>query len=146
MSVPGSNPIPFVPPSGEFDVDSVTDLNGNPVGPVIDADQGFQVNGDVKLPNWLSGNGQVCIYADELGGPFNQQVGCVPVPINPNPTDPSLLQTYNWTVAVPGNQSPFPDPQPGSSQLYRFGAVFTYGGTQLTDIQSFVDMGPLMVD
>ena len=45
----------------------------------------------------------------------------------------------------PGSPGVFPDPQPGSSQLYRFGAVFTYG-TQLTDIQSFVDMGALMVD
>jgi len=108
MSVPGSNPIPFVPPSGEFDVDSVTDLNGNPVGPVIDADQGFQVNGRVQLPNWLAGSGQVCIYADELGGPFNQQVGCVPVPINPNPTDPSDLQ-------LDGCRSREPVPIPRSS-------------------------------
>lgn len=145
MSVPGSNPISFVPPSGEFDVDSVTGLSGSALGNVIDADQGFEVNGRVQLPNWLAGNGQVCIYADELGGPFNQQIGCVPVPITPNPTDPPGLQTYPWTVTIPGSPALFPDPQPGSSQLYHFGAVFTYG-TQLTDIQSFVDMGMLMVD
>lgn len=144
MTIPGSNPIPFVPPSGEFDVDAVTDLNGNPVGAVIDADPGFQITGRVQLPNWLSGNGQVCIYVDELGGPLNKSVGCVPVPINPNPGDPPGLQTYPWTVQI--RPPVFPDPQPGSSQLYRFGAVFTYGGTQLTDIQSFVDMGALMVD
>jgi hypothetical protein len=145
MTVPGSNPIPFSPPSGTFIVDSVTDLAGNPAGPVIDADEGFKVNGRVLLPTWLSGNGQVCIYADELGGPFNQGVGCVPVPINPNPADPPGLATYPWTVAIPGAGSPFPDPQPGSSQVYSFTAVFTYG-TQLTDIQSFVDMGAIMVD
>ena len=145
MPVPGSNPIPFVPPSGEFDVDSITDLNGNPVGPVIDADQGFQVTGRVQLPNWLAGTGQVCIYADELGGPFNQQVGCTQININPQPTDPPGLKPYPWTVTIPGNPSPFPDPQPNSSQLYRFAAVFTYG-TQLTDIQSFVEMGAIMVD
>ena len=145
MSVPGSNPIPFVPPSGEFDVDSVTDLNGNPVGPVIDADQGFKISGRVQLPNWLAGTGQVCIYADELGGPFNQQVGCTQININPQPTDPPGLKPYPWTVTIPGNPSPFLDPQPGSSQLYRFAAVFTYGD-QLTDIQSFVEMGAIMVD
>lgn len=144
MTVPGSNPIPFSPPSGTFLVDSITDLAGNPAGPVIDSDKGFAVNGRVQLPTWLSGNGQVCIYADELGGPFNQGVGCVPVPINPNPADPPGLATYTWTVTVPP-VNPFPDPQPGSSQVYRFTAVFTYG-VQLDDIQSFVDMGTLMVD
>ena len=145
MPVPGSNPIPFVPPSGEFDVDSVTALTGSPVGKVIDADQGFKVIGRVQLPNWLAGSGQVCLYADELGGPFNQQVGCVPVPITSNPTDPPGLKTYPWTITVPGSPVVFPDPQPGSSQLYHFSAVFTYG-TQLTDIQSFVDMDMYMVD
>jgi hypothetical protein len=149
MPVPGNNPIPFSPPNGTFYVDTIT-VNGNPAGPVIDADDGFAVNGHVDLPTWLYGNGQVCIYADELGGPFNQGVGCVPVPINPNPADPSDLTTYNWTVALAGGPSgslgnPFPDPQPGSSQVYRFTAVFTYG-VQLDDIQSFVDMGTIMVD
>lgn len=145
MSVPGSNPIPFTPPSGEFDVDSVTDLNGNVLGTIIDVDQGFQVNGTVKLPNWLSGNGQVCIYAEELGGPFNQRLGCVAVSITPSPTDPPGLQIYPWTVKFAGNAGIFPDPQPNDSQLYHFGAVFTYGA-QLTDIQSFVDMGMYLVD
>lgn len=145
MAVPGSNPIAFVPPNGEFFVDSVTDLSGGAVGNIIDVDQGFQVNGRVQLPNWLAGNGQVCIYAEELGGPINQQLGCVPVAITPNPTDPSALQTYPWTVSFPGSPLVLPDPQPGDSQLYHFGAVFTYG-SQLTDIQSFVDMGMFMVD
>jgi hypothetical protein len=145
MSVPGSNPIPFTPPNGEFDVDSVTDLNGNVLGTIIDVDQGFQVNGRVLLPNWLSGNGQVCIYAEELGGPINQRLGCVPVAVNPVPTDPPALQTYNWTVTFPGSPLVLPDPQPGESQLYHLGAVFTYG-SQLTDIQSFVDMGLYLVD
>jgi hypothetical protein len=150
MTIPGSNPISFSPPSGTFFVDTVTDLLGNPAGPVIDADQGFKVNGRVLLPTWLSGNGQVCIYADELGGPFNQGVGCVPVPISSQPPDPSGLFTYTWVVTIPGGPSggpgnPFPDPQPGSSQVYSFTAVFTYG-IQLNDIQSFVDMGAIMVD
>jgi hypothetical protein len=145
MSVPGSNGIPFSPSSGEFDVDSVTDLNGNVLGNIIDVDQGFEVNGRVQLPNWLAGNGHVCIYAEELGGPLNKRLGCVEVAITTDPTDPAGLKTYPWTVTFPGNAGIFPDPQPGDSQLYHFGAVFTYG-VQLTDIQSFVDMGMYLVD
>ena len=87
----------------------------------------------------------MCIYAEELGGPINQQLGCVQVPINPTPTDPSGTTTYNWTVSFPGNPTVLPDPQAGDSQLYRLGAVFTYG-VQLTDIQSFVDMGMFLID
>jgi hypothetical protein len=145
MTVPGSNPVPFVPASGQFYVDSVTNLAGVPLGTIIDIDQGFEVNGHVDLPNWLSGNGQVCIYADELGGPINQSLGCVQVPINPNPTDPADVTTYPWTVPFPGTPPVLPDPQPGDSQLYRLAAVFTYGA-QLTDIQSFVDMGAYLID
>jgi hypothetical protein len=147
MSVPGSNPIPFVPPSGTFYVDSVTDLSGNPLSNIIDVDEGFQVNGRVVLPNWLSGNGQVCIYAEELGGPINKQLGCVSITITAGPTDPSGSTSFPWTVPFPWNPSApvLPDPQPGNSQLYHLGAVFTFG-VQLTDIQSFVDMGMYLVD
>lgn len=144
MTVPGSSPVPFVPPSGTLYVDSVTNLSGVALGNNIDIDQGFQVNGHVDLPNWLSGNGQVCIYADELGGPFNQRLGCTPVTIAPNPSDPPGLQTYNWTVSFPGSPPVVPDPQPGDSQFYRLAAVFTYG-SQLTDIQAGVEMGMYMV-
>lgn len=145
MTLPSSSPVPFVPASGTFTVESITNLAGTALAGNIDIDQGFQVNGQVALPNWLSGNGQVCIYADELGGPINQQLGCTPVPINPTPTDPSGTTTYNWTVSFPGNPPVLPDPQPGDSQFYRLAAIFTYG-SQLTDIQAGVEMGMWMVD
>jgi hypothetical protein len=145
MTVPSSSPVPFVPPSGTFYVDSVTDLNGAALGNNIDIDQGFQVNGHVDLPNWLSGNGQVCIYADELGGPIDKQLGCIAVPIAPDPTDPPGTTSYPWTVPFPGNTPVLPDPAPGESQFYRVAAVFTYG-SQLTDIQSGVEMGMYMID
>src|SRR5215831_11463580 len=119
MTVPGSSPVPFVPPNGTFTVDSVTDLNGNPLANNIDIDKGFQVNGHVDLPNWLSGSGQVCIYADELGGPTNKRLGCTAVTIAPNPTDPPGTTTYTWTVSFPGNPPVLPDPDPGDSQFYR---------------------------
>src|SRR5262245_39753223 len=102
MTLPSSSPVPFVPPSGTFTVVSVTDLAGNVLANAIDIDQGFIVNGTVQLPNWLSGNGQVCVYADELGGPINQQLGCTAVPISPNPTDPPGTTTYPWSISFPG--------------------------------------------
>jgi hypothetical protein len=147
MCVPGSSPVPFVPASGTFTVDSVTTLTGTVLANNIDIDQGFQVNGHVDLPNWLSGNGQVCIYADELGGPTNKQLGCTPVPIAPNPSDPPGTTTYTWTVSFPGPPTPpvLPDPDAGNSQFYRLAAIFTYG-TQLTDIQAGVEMGMWMID
>jgi len=145
MTVPVSSPVPFVPASGTFTVESVTDLSGVPLGNNIDIDQGFQINGQVVLPNWLSGSGQVCIYVDELGGPINTQLGCVSVPISPSPTDPPSGSVYNWTVTFPGTPPVLPDPQPGDSQFYRLAAVFTYG-TQLTDIQAGVEMGLYMID
>ncbi len=145
MTVPASSPVPFVPASGTFTVDSVTDLSGNVLGNNIDIDQGFQINGHVALPNWLSGNGQVCIYVDELGGPINQQLGCTAVAIAPNPTDPPGTTSDYWTVAFPANSSVLPDPQPGDSQFYRVAAVFTYG-SQLTDIQAGVEMGMYLID
>jgi hypothetical protein len=145
MTLPSSNPVLFQPPTGTFTVDSVTDLAGNVLTSSIDIDQGFMVNGTVQLPNWLSGAGQVCVYADELGGPINQQLGCTSVTINPTPTDPSGLTTYPWSITFPGSPPVLPDPQPGDSQFYRLAAVFTYGGTQLTDIQAGVEMGMFMI-
>jgi hypothetical protein len=145
MTVPASSPVPFVPASGTFTVDSVTDLNGNVLGNNIDLDHGFKVNGHVELPNWLSGNGQVCVYADELGGPIDKQLGCTPVAIAPNPTDPPGATSYPWSVAFPGTPPVLPDPQPGASQFYRVAAVFTYG-SQLTDIQAGVEMGMYLID
>jgi len=145
MSVPGSNGIPLTAPTGAFDVDSVTDLRGNVLRNIIDVDQGFEIHGRVQLPSWLSGNGHVCIYAEELGGHFNKRLHCVEVCITKDPCCPPCLKTYPWTVNFPVDDDIFPDPQPGDSQLYRFGAVFTFG-EQTTDIQSFVDMGMYLVD
>jgi hypothetical protein len=146
MCVPGSSPVPFVPPSGTFTVESVTTLGGVTLANNIDIDQGFQVNGQVDLPNWLSGNGQVCIYADELGGPTNKQLGCIRFPISPVPTDPPGTTAYPWSVTFPGNPPVLPDPDPGHSQFYRLAAVFTFGSDQRTDIQAGVEMGMWMID
>jgi hypothetical protein len=95
MSVPGSNPIPFSPPSGEFDVDSVTDLNGNPLGNVIDVDQGFKVNGRVQLPNWPSATGRSASTSKNWAAPSTSSWAAFPSPSRPTqPTRQSSRPTH----------------------------------------------------
>jgi hypothetical protein len=141
MSVPGTNPVQFVPPGGDFYVDQVTDPGGAPAN-ILDVDQGFQVSGRVVLPNWLIGKGQVCIYADELGGPLDKRLDpCAEIDITGKPGEPGS-KTYSWTIPFPGTV--LPDPSPGS-QLYRLAAVFLFGD-QATDIASFVEMGTYLIN
>jgi hypothetical protein len=143
MSVPGSNPVQFVPNSGDFTVDSISDPGGAPSN-ILDVDLGFEVKGTVTLPNFLSGKGQVCIYADELGGPIDQRLSpCANIDITGKSGEPGST-TYPWTITFPGNPPVLPDPDPGS-QLYHLAAVFLFGD-QLTDIASFVDMGMFLIN
>ncbi len=145
MAVPGSNQVQFNTASGQFSVDSVTDPNGAPAD-VLDLDLGFVISGTVTLPNWLAGTGQVCVYAQEIGGPVNQSIGCTSLtftratpPAEPDTTD------YPWSVVIPPNSNVLPDPQPNSSQVYNVIAVFVFDD-QLTDIGAFVDMGKYMIN
>ena len=123
-------------------MDTVTDPGGAPAN-VLDVDLGSAVSGTVVLPNWMTGTGHVAIYADELGGPIDEKIGSVDVPIMGSTGEPSLT-TYNWTVNLPGSPPVLPDPSTGS-QLYRLAAVFTFGD-QSTDIASFVEMGTYLVN
>jgi len=143
MPVPSSSDIQFVPTGqAKFSVDSVTDPGGAPTE-VLDVDLGFVVSGTVKLPNWLNGKGQVCIYADELGGPIDKRIGCTDFDIIATPGEPNP-KTYNWTITFPGNPPVLPDPATGS-QLYRLAAVFLFGD-QSTDIAAFVEMGMYLIN
>jgi hypothetical protein len=153
MALPSTTPVSFTPATGTFEVDSVTigpSPGGSPAGGTIDLDPGFLVSGNVSLPAWLPGGGtakgQVCLYADELGGPFNQSVGCVEVDFTgPTATsDPPGMITVPWQIAVTPT-SGLPDPQPGASQLYHLAAVFTYG-PQTTDIAAFIDIGMYVIN
>jgi hypothetical protein len=143
----------FTPATGTFSVTAITvgsSPGGPAVGDAIDLDLGFVVSGTVSLPSWLPGSGtaqgQVCVYADELGGPFNQSIGCTSVSFSsPSPTDPPGLVTVDWYVAVTAASSGLQDPQQGASQLYRLAAVFTYG-PQTTDIAAFADMGMYLIN
>jgi hypothetical protein len=154
MTLPSTTPVSFTPPQGQFEVDSITlgtSPGGSAAGATIDLDPGFLVSGKVSLPAWLPGSGtakgKVCLYADELGGPINTQVGnCADVDFNgPAVTpDPPGMVTVTWSIAVtPG--SGIPDPQPGASQLYHLAAVFTYGA-QTTDIAAFIDVGEYVIN
>jgi hypothetical protein len=141
MPVPSTNPIQFVPAGGDFTVDAITDPGGAPSN-ILDVDLGFEVTGTVKLPNWLNGKGQVCIYADELGGPIDKKLApCAEFNITATPGEPKL-KTYPWKITFPGTV--LPDPSPGS-QLYRLAAVFLFGD-QSTDIASFVEMGLYLIN
>ncbi len=143
MSVPGSNLVQFSPPGGEFFVDVITDPGGAPAS-ILDVDQGFEVTGRVTLPNWLSGKGQVCIYADELGGPIDKKLDpCAELAITGKKGEPGST-VYPWSIKFPGNPPVLPDPSPGS-QLYRLAAIFMFGD-QLTDIASFVEMGTYLIN
>jgi hypothetical protein len=152
MAIPSSNPVLFPPVTGQFTVSSITTgtvPGGTAVGTSIDLDPGFLVSGSVSVPDWLPGSGvatgQVCLYADELGGPFNDSIGCVDVSFSVvTPSDPSKLVEVDWQIPVTALSSGLPDPQPSASQLYHLAAVFNYG-SQLTDIAAFVDLGIYMI-
>jgi len=122
-------------------VDSVTDPGGAP-STILDVDLGFVVAGRVTLPNSFAGTGQVCIYADELGGAIDERLSpCANFAITADQAEPKL-KTYNWTITFAGNV--LPDPSPGS-QLYHLAAIFLFDG-QLSDIAEFVDMGLYLIN
>jgi hypothetical protein len=144
MPFPLSGDIQLVPggPAHLF-VDSVTDPGGAPAN-VLDVDLGFVVKGRVELPNSFAGTGQVCIYADELGGKIDQRLNpCATFPVTADIKEPKL-KTYNWTITFPGTPPVLPDPSPGS-QLYHLAAIFLFNG-QASDIAGFVDMGLYLIN
>jgi hypothetical protein len=145
MAVPGTNQVQFDTAHGQFSVNSVTDPNGPPAD-VLDLDLGFVISGDVKLPNWLEGTGQVCVYAQEIGGPVNKSIGCTSLRFTrPQPPAEPGIKDYPWHITIPPNSKVLPDPQPGSSQVYNLIAVLVFDD-QLTDISAFVDMGKYMIN
>jgi hypothetical protein len=150
MTVPGSNQIQFPSIlSADFAVDTVTDPNGAP-SDVLDLDLGFAVNGHIDFPNWLGGTANVAVYADQLGGGYNEKILSTDITITPNPTDPSGTTTIHWTLTyptdLPSTSTPLTDPSPPpSSMVYNLVAVFTFNGV-LSDIAAFVEMGTFMIN
>jgi hypothetical protein len=150
MPVPGSSQIQFPSLlSADFVVDQVTDPNGAPAD-VLDLDLGFAVNGHVDFPNWLGGNGNVSVYADQLGGGYSQKILSKDITITPNPSDPPGITTVPWTLTyptdLPSTSTALSDPSPPpSSMVYNLVAVFTFNGVP-SDIAAFVEMGTYMIN
>jgi hypothetical protein len=135
--------------SAAFDIDQVTDPNGAPAD-VLDLDLGFAVKGHIDFPNWLAGKGNVSVYADQRGGGYDQKILSTDINITANPTDPTGVTTYNWTLTyptdLPTGSTPLSDPPPApGSTVYSLTAVFTFNGV-LSDVAAFVDMGPYMIN
>jgi hypothetical protein len=134
--------------SGEFrdpgiylTVDSITDPSGVPVE-LIDVDLGFTVSGTLVLPNWLAGTVTVCIYADELGGPFDGALSpCATLELVPAVTEPNP-KVYPWSIAFSGGV--LPDTTSGS-QIFSLSAKVSYRG-HATDFHGYVEMGTYLVD
>src|SRR5215510_9983517 len=88
---------------------------------VIDLDQGFTVKGHIDFPNWLSGTGNVAVYADQRGGGYDQKILETNITITADPSDPPGTKEYDWTLTYPADRpassTPLsdPPPAPGSS-------------------------------
>src|SRR6185437_16894133 len=116
----------------------------------LDLDQGFTISGHIDFPNWLSGTGNVSVYADQRGGGYDQKILTTDITITDNPSDPSSTTNYPWSVTyptdLPSGSTPLSDPPPApGSTVYSLTAVFTFDGV-LSDIAAFVDMGTYMIN
>ena len=144
MPVPGTNPVQFDVANGKLTVDAVSDPNGPPSN-VLDLDLGFDITGTVTMPNWMEGTGQICVYAQEIGGPINTSIGCTTVKFDRTAQAEPKLTTKPWKVSIAKDSQVLPDPQPGASQVYNLVAVFVFDD-QLTDIGTFVDLGKYLIN
>jgi hypothetical protein len=150
MPVPGSNQVQFPSIlSASFNVNQVTDPNAAPAD-VLDLDLGFAVDGNIVFPNWLGGTGNVSVYADQLGGGYNQKILSKDITITANPTDPAGTTTTPWDLTystdLPSSSTALSDPSPPpSSMVYNLVAVFTFNGVP-SDIAAFVEMGTYMIN
>ena len=144
MPIPDVAQVQFAPGGGKFYLDSLVDPSGVP-STVLDIDLGFTVKGRVELPGWLSGKGLVRLFADEIGGPVDKEIGRDTPNItgSSSPTDPPT-KVYPWTITVAGTA--LADPSPDSS-LYQLGLSFVLlssaGGH--TDIGAFFDLGAYLI-
>lgn len=132
--------IQFVNLKGQFTA-TLVDPSGQPQN-VLDIDLTFTVKGDILLPNFLTGNGVVTVFADELGGPFDGPIGQQIVNLTgvSLPTDPPGLVTYPWSITI--GPPTLPDPSPNSS-IYRLAVSFAYQNPpgNHTDIAAVIDLG-----
>lgn len=129
-------PIQFPPkPGGCLCVDEVHDNNDAPAT-VLEAKYDFTIYGRIVITagNALTGRATVTIYADQLGGKFDDAIGSVDVDI---PGD----GTFPWAVTVRGGT--LPDAPAGGSNLYHLAAVMSMVNSNgvSTETSAFVDLG-----
>ena len=134
--------------NADFVVDLVTDPNGDPAN-VLDLDLGFAVKGHIDFPSWMAGTGNVSIYADQVGGGYDQKILSTDLTITATGPEPGLT-LYNWTATypadLPAGSLPLSDPSPSpSSMVYNLVAVFTYNG-MAGDVGAFAEMGNYMIN
>lgn len=135
--------------NADYQVDQITTPRGTRAE-VLDVDLGFAVSGHIDFPNWLTGTGNVSIYADQRGGGYDQKILSTDITITSSPTDPTGITRYDWAVTypadLPSGSTPLPDPSlaPGS-MVYSLIAVFTFNGG-FSDVAAFVEMGPFMIN
>jgi hypothetical protein len=140
--LPASAPIQFDLGAGTLHVSPVLDPSGNPTT-VLDIDKGFTFSGDVVLPGWFVGRGEIRLTADERGGPFKATVGTQTITITGDTTSTTDPQpkTYPWSINV---ISPAMEDR---TSVYEFAVLFAYltatGGH--TDIAGFYDLGTYAV-
>src|SRR5215472_4446912 len=111
--------------NSDFLVDQVTDPNGAPAN-VLDLDLGFTVSGHIDFPSWMAGTGNVSIYADQVGGGYDQKILSTDFTITATGSEP-VLTKYPWAATYPTNlpagSKPLSDPSPPpGSQVYRLTA------------------------
>jgi hypothetical protein len=129
--------VQFASPYGKLFIDKISDPTGRPLD-VFDADVGITVEGRVELPGWLVGQGVVKLYADEIGGQIDTEIGSTLFAIAGGPT-PSPV-TYGWTF--PADLTSL-----DQDKMYRFGLVFVFqtpGGGH-TEIAAFYDLETYLV-
>jgi hypothetical protein len=141
MAIPDSKIIQFAPLSGKFDLDTFVDPTGVPLD-VLDAGQAFSLTGRIELPAWLTGLGRVRLFAREIGGPFNAQIGAVNVTLN-GAVPPPQTVTYPWILTVPANTLPNPSVASG---VYEMTLTFTLENPPgaPTNIAAFFDLGTFL--
>jgi hypothetical protein len=129
--------VQFASPYGKLFIDKIADPTGRPLD-VFDADVGITVGGRVELPGWLVGQGVVKLYADEIGGQTDKEIGSATFTIAGGPTPGPVM--YTWMIPV--------DLMPlTQDKMYRFGLVFVFqtpsGGH--TEIAAFYDLETFLV-
>jgi len=135
--------------AGTFTAD-VFDNTGLQPANIVEADLAFHVKGDIILVanDLIAGTMKVTVFADEIGGDIDREIGHTLVPVNGDGTYP-----YDVTVAAATLPDPatLPPLAPGTTRsgTYQVAAVCTHETCgvppKLTEIQAFEDLGAYRV-